>query len=299
MAAEGFLSGDDYLALPRDPQPWVIRDLIPIGGLVNIYGRPKTGKSFAAIGIAHAISHSDTSKWLNFDVAKHGRVCYLQLDTPRSTWAERLNIIRKDDYDLTNIYFADTIIAPYPFSILIPDHQTWLKNHIKALDPLVVIVDTLREVHSGDENDSTVMKNVISALVDCCAPAACVLLSHSRKENMMGEDIMTDARGSSYIAGRMDSVVKLTGKNLIYKGRSCGENKFKVRQHSLTGLLVPDDFEDKLTEAIINTVAQYPQESRHFVAKKVHERLGGEVSVKTIERRIDLLREGKKFDMPE
>ena len=36
-----FVRLNDYLKLDREPQPWVIHSLIPVGGLINIFGKPK------------------------------------------------------------------------------------------------------------------------------------------------------------------------------------------------------------------------------------------------------------------
>lgn len=294
MSKDGFYTGHDYLALPRDPQPWIVRDLIPVGGAVNIYGQPKTGKSFAALGLAHAIS-TGQPYWLDpkFEVVKSGRVAYLQIDTPRGAWAKRLDTMREHDYDIGKIAFADTITAPYPFNILIPDQQEWLKEQIKQLNPIAVFVDTLREVHGGDENDSTVMKNVISLLVACCAPAALVLLSHSRKANQMnGDDMMNDARGSSYIAGRMDTIVKLTAKHLLYKGRSVGEGKLKVHQHPQTGLLIGGEGEDEVTMLCRLLIREFPDLSINALVKKAQEGMP-DVSASTFTRRLSKLKNGE------
>ncbi len=290
---EGFFFGRDYLSLPRDPHPWIVKDLIPVGGAVNVFGRPKTGKSFAALGIAHAVSQG-VKFWLDpkFEVVRKGRVAYFQIDTPRSLWTERLDKIESAGYDLNGIAFADTITAPYPYNILLPEHQEWLKKKIQDINPILTVIDTLREVHSGDENDSTVMKNVISALVACMGSSALLLVSHSRKENQNGEDIMTDARGSSYIAGRMDTVVKLTAKHLLFKGRAIGEGKIKVMQHPQHGLIIPDEGQDQLAQAIAFVCAENPTLSVLALAKKVVEMVPG-VSLSTVQRKIAKFKEGQ------
>lgn len=238
-----FLSGADYLALPHDPIPWIIQDLIPVSGLTNLYGKPKSGKSFAAIGMAQAISTGQPDWMQAFTVHKHGPVAYLQIDTPRGEWSGRLRELRDDaNLDLNGIYFCDMLMTKsYPFNILLPDQQAWLRAEMDILKPLVVFIDTLRELHNGDENDSTVMRNVVTALVAACRPAAIVLVSHGRKETMMsklgGNDLMTDARGSSYVAGRMDVIAQFTKQTMEYKGRGKGEGTLKIMQNPDTGMM--------------------------------------------------------------
>lgn len=294
---EGFFRTSDYLALPRDPQPWIVKGLVPIGGLVNLYGQPKTGKSFAAIGLAHAVA-TGAPFWLDpkFEVVKKGPVAFLQLDTPRGAWAARLAVLEASGLDLENVYFNDKLTAPYPFNILIPDHFNWLKKSIANINPILTFVDTIREAHGGDENDSTVMKNVVSQLVAATQPSALTLVSHSRKENKMnGDDLMNDARGSSYMSGRMDTVLKLTPKFFMYRGRALEDGKLKVKQDPITRLIIPDDGDgDDLAAVILLMLKEHPDESVNALAKRVHAMVGDKASVTTISRRIKAIREGEK-----
>lgn len=224
-----FLNGSNYLALPRNTQKWLIRDLVPSGGLCNLYGKPKTHKSFVALAMAEAISRDNIGEWEGFDVFQHGPVCYLQVDTPRTAWGARMvDLIELQalGHNYDNVHFADMQMVPtYPFNILEPKNLQWLVDSVAEVKPVLVIIDTIREVHAGDENDSTVMRNVIGQLVSAMLPtqSAMMLLSHQKKDNAFtragGDDLMDDARGSSYISGRMDNIMRLTETRLTWKGR--------------------------------------------------------------------------------
>lgn len=224
MSLVTFLPGPAYRAAPRDPQPWVIRSLVPVGGLVNIYGKPKSFKSYLALGMAFAVANG-ADEWNGFEVLKQGRVAYLQIDTPRSNWAGRIDKLAAAGFDDSNILFADLNTVPYPYNVLEEKHYLGLKQALAEWQPVMVIIDTLRESFSGDENDSNTMRNVITNIVAATRPSSVILLSHQRKDGVMqrmngGEDLMDDNRGSSYIPGRMDVIIKMTGKRMIYQGRS-------------------------------------------------------------------------------
>jgi len=298
-APQAFQRGQDYLALPRDPQPWIIEKLLPLGGLTNLYGTPKAGKSFAALGIAHAVADPMCEEWLGFKVRKHGRVAYLQVDTPRSEWGRRLDQIVRNGYDLSDVYFADKIIAPYPFNILEPSHGDWLHKQIAAVDPMLVIVDTLREVHGGDENDSTVMRNVIANLVKACGEHRAILLvSHSRKglagaTRNLGEgddsnDLMNDNRGSGYVPGRMDSVVKLTPRTLTFKGRATDQGSLRVQQAHATGLLERPNEDSKVDQTLLKMFKdRTPEDTVNSLATRAVEELGkGTIGHSTVRKRF-------------
>jgi RecA-family ATPase len=225
-----FLKPKDYLALPRDPQPWLIEKLVPSGGSMNLFGLPKLGKSFCALGIAMALADPNVHEWLGHRVLKHGPVLYLQVDTPRSEWAERVkNLNIHEDIRLT-----DANLVPYPLDITLPDMQQGLKAAIQEIKPIALIVDTLREVHDGDENDSTDMKKVITSLVVATKETntALILVSHSRKATLSttDDDVVNEGRGSGYTAGKMDMLARLTSHHLIMKGRSIGLTKISVQQ---------------------------------------------------------------------
>lgn len=238
----GFCSIDSYLQLPRDHETWLLKPLIPASGAALLYGAPKLGKTYLAIQMALAISGHDDN-WLGFPVIQHGRVLLLQLDTPRSVFAHRFDdLINKNGikYNSDQLMLADReCIEHYPLDILQPAHMKYLYSIIQPLHPVAVIVDTLRESHSGDEDTSTTSRNVIANLVGATHPAALILVSHSRKSNPdMDKSLMDDHRGSSYIAGRMDAIMRLTRTRLYFSGRSIEEDHIKLQRQD-NGLWLP------------------------------------------------------------
>lgn len=238
--------GPAYRALPRAPEAWVVENLCPTGGLFNIFGSPKSGKSFLALQLAIAISTNEPD-WMTFPIRTHGAVMYLQLDTPRSLWAARLDDIAYETGLIdSEVYFGDNEQAPYPFNILgtpqdpVSPSWVWLREQVATVKPALVIIDTLRELHKGDENDSAQMTTVMSSLVSATYPSALCLLSHSRKDNnsvpiaQRSEDLMNDNRGSSYIAGRMDGIMRATSTkkvcHLTYQSRTVERHQLKCQR---------------------------------------------------------------------
>lgn len=264
-----FITGEQFLAEPQKQQKWLIRPLLPVGGIVNIFGKPKTGKSFASLGMGLAIANGDPS-WNGFSVETHGRVAYLQIDTPGYEMHERLTNVKLAGYDVSNLFLADITIAPYPFNVFLPQHQAWLRQQLKELDPVLVFIDTLREAHDGDENDSKQMKQVINILVSIAHPVAIGLISHARKDfakDALGaeSDIMDAARGSGYVSGRMDTVIRFTGRDkkgtMYYLGRSKGANgKMAFVQDEDTGLVFQNEREASLEAAVLQVVKEHKQD---------------------------------------
>ena len=245
QSSYGFVRWDQYLALPDQEETWILEPLVPSGGLVNLYGKPKQGKSLLALGMALAIGNPTQAEWLGFPVHRHGPVAYFQADTPRSIWkGNHLKHVAAAGYT-GDVWMSDPYLMPYPFDIMEPGNVETLQGMIQALpfQPLVVIVDTIREIHSLDENSSTEMRKVFGALRVAADPAAIVLIGHSKKshsedtqsspdESGHAEDVMEEGRGSGYLAGKMDTVMKLTRCYLHYHGRATGRERRRIQQNS-------------------------------------------------------------------
>lgn len=238
----GFVGVDQYLQLPRARETWLLEPLIPANGAALLYGDVKMGKSYLGIQLALALS-GQSGDFLGFPVKTAGKVLYLQLDTPRVLWAKRFEQMLIQGglrYDTRTLLLADReTIEFFPFDILQPQHMTYLRAIVAIHAPTCVIIDTLREAHSGDEDSSTASRNVIANLVAATSPAALVLVSHSRKPHPdVDKDLRADHRGSSYVTGRMDSIMRLTKQRLYYMGRSIEDGDIKiVRQEN--GLWAP------------------------------------------------------------
>lgn len=253
-----FVTGDAYLGLPTAEQTWVIEPLIPAGGLVNIYGKPKEAKkSWMGLNMALAITNGWDDLMGHFPVRTWGPVAYLQVDTPRSLWMPRFELLKRGGYDLSVLYLADPELVPYPLDLLDEEgrHTDILIEMVAEAfgdtAPLVVFIDTLREVHSGDEDKSTVMRNVIARLRAAFMGSAIVLISHSRKgsaeqpgsanggqEQRSDDGLMDENRGSGYVAGRMDTIIRLTPKFMSYQGRAVGKERVKVEFDHTSGLFL-------------------------------------------------------------
>lgn len=231
---------EELLALPREERTYLVHPLLPVGGAINIFGAPKTGKSFAALQLMAAVA-SGKPEWMGLSIPTHGPVLYVQLDTPNTLWLERLEIMQSMGIDFSNMHFInrDDEGTPFPFNILNPVHARQLKTEVERITPVAVVIDTYRESFSGSENDSDIAQQVVAELTAVTRPAALVLISHTAKENAENPRTLVDAaRGSSYIAGRMDGLMWVRHKSIRYGGRACEEATIKGERQS-PGIWLP------------------------------------------------------------
>lgn len=239
MSIKRVLTGEEYLALPRSPQRFLIEPLLPESGALLVYGAPKTGKSYAVLQMLTCLSSG--VPWMGFPThVPKGPIVYIQLDTPRGTWSSRVAKLVKAGHPVDLLHQADReTLGTFPFDILDPSHFYLLKDALAEVNPSVVVFDTLRECHSGDSNDDTAMRNVVGELVKVSHPAALVLVHHDRKPNHdRPADLMNDARGSQYLTGRMDGIIRFTKQHIYYGGRDIEEGSIEAERDD-EGLWVP------------------------------------------------------------
>ncbi len=296
-----FVNGPNYLALPRNSQKWLIDKLIPTAGSFIFSGKSKAGKSFCVLDMMEAVSNPARHSWNGFPILKHGPVMFLQIDTPRDEWGDRVEKLTALGKDFSQVYFADLQSIPnFPFDIVDPlkANAQWLQAQVQLIKPVIVIIDTLRDAHSADENDATEMRNALLELLGACQPAITGIIAHRKKETQYmadgGADLMDDVRGSSGVVAKMDNIIQLTRTQLSWKGRA-NKGSVCIKQDEETGLIVLDGA-SAAEEALIRTTVQTMPKgsSQTDCAKAVCEalgwtqtnRLGGLTKLKSALRRI-------------
>ena len=239
-----FLPTMDYFARTLPEESWLVDHLIPRGGLVELYGKPKCGKSLLTMTLVSALA--DGYPWFlhpSFKIRVRGNVLFLQMDTPPGLWTGYLRTAQRPFKD---VYWADQLQVPHPpFDIHDQRHRDWLRNQITDYQPTLLVVDSLRKLHRGDENDSSIMTKVMALLRQTVGlDTAILLIAHQKKIGAMDvADLVDSARGSSAVAGEVDVLMRLSGdrptkKYFEYTGRTRAvNNSLELWQDQETGLL--------------------------------------------------------------
>jgi len=286
---------EDYLKLERDAQQWIIQDLIPISGLTNLYSSPKCGKTMLTMRMALSVADPSVSSCMGLPILTHGKVLYIQLDTPRNQWAFRLErAITAKPIPPGQLYVIDRLVCPESFTITDPKHRQWLKEQVRKINPVVAWIDTIREAHQLDEDNSGEMKKVVSCIIEAIPHSAVVFLSHSRKaaQGMADEigNIIDDARGSGYISGRMDSIIRITKKMLAYQTRS-GKGEFQIKQIESNGEIVRLFNDKTLNEFIRYNIERNPDFTRELHIRLIME--AADISQELAEKKYDSIKTPK------
>ena len=175
------------------PAPFLVENLVPARGVVQIYGRPGQGKSCWAMALAYAVA-SGADSFFGHDVMEHGPVVILVGEDPHGvanrTAAQEILCEIEDEQD---VYLSRT---PVPLTAE-PEVLAPMAQLVGRVRPKLIIVDT-QIANAGDisENDTDDMKKLMERCESLAQTASCtVLLVHHTDKAGKG------ARGSSVQTG--------------------------------------------------------------------------------------------------
>jgi hypothetical protein len=169
------------------------------------YGDSKVGKSWLAFELGRSIASG--SPFLgHFPVVNPGPVLYLDFEMAQAYW----------EYRWAQLEHCKPLGRRIPFHVVTrrndrrlgfdPERLPLVLKKIRSLNPVLIVVDTIRAAFDGDENDS----NDAEAFVNLCReigteatpPAAVVLLHHTTRDG-------TRFRGSGAFFAAVDAAFGL------------------------------------------------------------------------------------------
>ena len=235
-----FRRADDVLSEVTNPK-WLIKDVVEEESLMQIYGAPKSGKSFVAIAMSCAIA---TGQDFYGNKAFKKPVLYIVGEGLRGC-KRRLSAIQQGMYSLEGapLYLSDRAVR-----IGDKDDFERLVQEIEAVKAIegdigMIVVDTFqRNFGGGNENSAEDVGNFIHQLDGLISTYGCnvCIVHHSGHEG-------TRARGSSVIGASLDYEfqVKRTDKNeqmfvsfqqtLNKDGQGMSEKNFVFKEVDLIG----------------------------------------------------------------
>lgn len=220
----------EMLEKPSPPE-WIIKHIIPAKGLIIVGGSPGCGKSLICQALARLIAKDATEEKLfdKFNVDKHGIVMIVDQENSWSLIYERLTKLGGVDMGKLTYCFSN-------FDFMNPMAIEELQNAIKEYHPTMIIFDTLRRSHSGNENDSAVMNTIYNEVLGPLAEdMAVVLIHHKRKgsQNATPADEIDEFRGSSDIVGCAE---------VVYSVRKNVDGTISVKCPKMRGAKEPESF---------------------------------------------------------
>lgn len=279
----------ELLRLP--PPEWLIENIMPVGGLVGLYGQPGTGKSFVAMDMALSVS---TGQAWQEHTTKRGFCLYVAAEGGAGigkralAWLEHKRIHARD----ANVAWLTESIPVTNDSEEIELLFKRILNEIRDT-PSLVVIDTLARCFDGDENQQLDMGRFIKGVDKMRTEfeATVIVVHHTRLD---GER----ERGNTAFRGAADVMIQLkrdAGAGIALK---CSKQKDSEEFHDIhlqlrvvpnTNSCVVMAQALSARTAIIDTIL-----ARHSVGftelmSAVREKIG--VSTSTVKRELVSLRE--------
>ena len=209
----GLLTSYDLLTTDFPEPVFIVPEILP-AGLVTLAGRPKVGKSWAALQISHAVSIG----WgLWGKEVEQGRVLYLALEDSPRRLAQRMNLIGWTKNKAGACDFMTLRPFRSTFGDLSDGGADRLRDAILSRGYRLVVIDTFSRGFTGDQNDGEAMTAALSPIQMAAIEidAAVLLVDHHKKAQGYGasnRDAIDDLVGSTAKAAIMDGVIGLYRK---------------------------------------------------------------------------------------
>ena len=200
------LSVDELLAMDDDPLDVVIGDgaagaVLPIDGKGLISGPTGVGKTNLLLSLGRCLAEGST--FLGLPIPQPRRVLYLALEGSKSGMRKRMaKIWNGAPGDVRSRFRLSRL------QLNLGDESDLEKLHslLDEVRPEVLIIDPLRDAHSGDENSSQDVKRLTEVLDGIIERHHCALIAahHERKRSPLArrDPVGTDrVRGSTALTG--------------------------------------------------------------------------------------------------
>lgn len=196
VAGSGFcFEADSFVRLALPQVPYYLQGWLPERGRLEIYGQPKSGKSFSALQLARCIGSGIPFLGMPTTQAK---VLYIQLELGQRVLQDRM---RNTGHDYPNVYLGTT----FAMKLDTRTGQEYLWQALKAVEPKVLILDPFYKLLQGDENESHDVLVITDFLDTVLEGFECSIVIYHHP----GKDLSRGGRGSSVLEGWVDSYIEM------------------------------------------------------------------------------------------
>ena len=242
------LTADDILAAIWPEPVWAVPGILPIG-LAILAGKPKVGKSWLALQIAHAVA---AGGYALGEQVQAGPVLYLALEDPPRRLKERMAAQR------WRLGLPAEFMPLGQFTDQVGDLRNGggekLARQIKHRGYRLVVIDTLSRSVYGDQNDAEKMTAGLTPIQEMAHHSNCCVLMIDHHHKLCGHDLdaVTDILGSTAKGAMADTALGLyrergkAGAKLAIIGRDVEEHTLRLKMDRQTGSWQVEEDADEL-----------------------------------------------------
>ena len=169
------------LDLTSEPPPvrWLVDGLMCRGDVHLLMGDPNLGKSWLTMDLAVAIA-SGRGEWIGRPVLESGRILYIDEENPEDLVYDRLIKLGLTRESAKNIRYINNE------GIRLDRSVDDLIDEALDFDPVLIVIDAMRRIHTGDENSAGEMNKLFNDSIKPLARdtgAAVLMIHHSNKSD--------------------------------------------------------------------------------------------------------------------
>jgi hypothetical protein len=202
---------------PPPPPEWLIGQLIVNTSVATLFGRPFGGKSLLALQLAIYAAAGETFLALGdggFAIPHPLRVLIVDEESGEGlVWTRTRKMLSGlPDLRTQEILERVRMVSRKGLRLDDPERLDAIRREINGFPGGVadlVIFDTLRRLHAGEEKDAAEMAALMATLAELAALGCAVLVIHHSKKGVLddGDDWKEAARGSGDIIAASASVI--------------------------------------------------------------------------------------------
>jgi RecA-family ATPase len=178
---------------------FLIQDRIPARAITFIVGAPGEAKSWLAYSLAIAVMHG--TPWLGCDnTTSPGPALFLNYDNPTPELGRRMLRLGLDPTDPA--FFHSVEVNP----LQLPEAHEDLLAIVDNLKPVITVVDSFRQAHVSNENDSGEMAIVMRAMKALTSRGSAVVIVHHASKSLEAQGA-AKARGAGEIIASADAAI--------------------------------------------------------------------------------------------
>jgi hypothetical protein len=212
-----FMDASELFQREYPAAPWLVTGLVTRGGTAIISGEPKTSKTWLAIEIALSIATG--TKVCGEFFAEQGRAAYFFAEDLDKQVRNRLRALLAGRGNRT-MPVGRLFVQPRGkfIDVLEDQHLAWIIASCRKLGHIdLLVLDPLRDIHSGEEDKSDSMRDVMRRLRVLGEVLGCTVAATHHNAKATGDTSKRRpgqrGRGSSAIHGSTDSGIYLSSSD--------------------------------------------------------------------------------------
>lgn len=209
-----YLSGSDLATLDTPPESDMLGGLIRSSSVTFVAGEAGSGKSLLAmnLGLSVAVGREE---FLGYHVMKHGKTLYLNYEGGNVDFVRRLQKMISPLTPEERPHLGNFVSVTGP--PLLEDFVPKLRDKIKELRPVLLIIDPLYWAHNRSESSNPDMRDLMRLITNLRDEfGLAILIPHHTTKGSSSESARMDhMRGAGALAGAADAMFELgrTGTN--------------------------------------------------------------------------------------